>query len=138
MILFAILQSGFLSAYNVENMVIDGAPTIFMAMGLVFVLLLGEIDLSAGTASGTCAVLAAVLLVRHNINWFVAILAAALLGAVIGLFIGWLRAKVGIPSFVITLAAFLSFQGVIVIMVGGNGSILVQDHTSSTRSRARA
>ncbi|MBR7826089.1 ABC transporter permease [Actinospica sp. MGRD01-02] len=128
-ILFAILQSGFLSAYNVENMVIDGAPTIIMAMGLVFVLLLGEIDLSAGTASGLCAVLAAVLLVRHQVNWVVAVFAAGLLGVVIGASIGWLRAKVGIPSFVITLAAFLSFQGVTVIMVGGSGSILVTDHT---------
>jgi len=128
-ILFSILQSGFLSAYNVENMLIDGAPTIIMAMGLVFVLLLGEIDLSAGTASGACAVLAAVLLVRHQMNWVVACIAAGILGALIGAFIGWLRAKVGIPSFVITLAAFLSFQGVIVIMVGGSGSILVQDHT---------
>jgi D-xylose transport system permease protein len=127
-ILFSILQSGFLSAYNVENMVIDGAPTIFMAMGLVFVLLLGEIDLSAGTASGACAVLAAVELTRHHVNWVVAVLAAAVLGVVIGSFIGWLRAKVGIPSFVITLAAFLSFQGVIVIMVGGNGSIILHDH----------
>jgi len=128
-ILFSILQSGFLSAYNVENMIIDGAPTIIMAMGLVFVLLLGEIDLSAGTASGTCAVLAAVLLTRHHTNWIVAVLAAGLVGAVIGWFIGWLRAKVGIPSFVITLAAFLSFQGVTVIMVGGSGSIIIQDHT---------
>ena len=128
-ILFSILQSGFLSAYNVENMLIDGAPTIIMAMGLVFVLLLGEIDLSAGTASGACAVLAAVLLVRHQMNWVVACFAAGILGALIGGFIGWLRAKVGIPSFVITLAAFLSFQGVIVIMVGGSGSILVEDHT---------
>jgi len=128
-ILFSILQSGFLSAYNVENMLIDGAPTIIMAMGLVFVLLLGEIDLSAGTASGACAVLAAVLLVRHQMNWVVACVAAGILGALIGGFIGWLRAKVGIPSFVITLAAFLSFQGVIVIMVGGSGSILVEDHT---------
>ena len=128
-ILFSILQSGFLSAYNVENMLIDGAPTIIMAMGLVFVLLLGEIDLSAGTASGACAVLAAVLLVRHQMNWVVACIAAGILGALIGGFIGWLRAKVGIPSFVITLAAFLSFQGVTVILVGGSGSILVEDHT---------
>ena len=130
-ILFSILQSGFLSAYNVENMVIDGAPTIFMAMGLVFVLLLGEIDLSAGTASGACAVLAAVELTRHQVNWVVAVFAAAVLGVVIGAFIGWLRTKVGIPSFVITLAAFLSFQGVIVIMVGGNGSIILHDHILS-------
>ena len=128
-ILFSVLQSGFLTAYNVENMVIDGAPTIIMAMGLVFVLLLGEIDLSAGTASGACAVLAAVELVRHHMTWGVAVLMAAALGVVIGVFIGWLRAKVGIPSFVITLAAFLSFQGVIVIMIGGQGSIIVQDHT---------
>ena len=128
-ILFSILQSGFLTAYNVENMVIDGAPTIVMAMGLVFVLLLGEIDLSAGTASGACAVLAAVELVRHHMNWVVAVVAAAVLGAVIGGLIGWLRAKVGIPSFVITLAAFLSFQGVILIMVGGSGSIIISDHT---------
>jgi D-xylose transport system permease protein len=128
-VLFSILESGFLSAYNVENMVIDGAPTIIMAMGLVFVLLLGEIDLSAGTASGACSVLAAVELVRHHTNWIVAVVLAAVLGAIIGAFIGWLRAKIGIPSFVITLAAFLSFQGVIVIMVGGSGSILVPDHT---------
>ena len=128
-ILFSVLQSGFLSAYNVENMVIDGAPTIVMAMGLVFVLLLGEIDLSAGTASGACAVLAAVEMVRHQMNWVVSCLAAAVLGVVIGTLIGWLRAKIGIPSFVITLAAFLSFQGVILIMVGGSGSIIVQDHT---------
>jgi D-xylose transport system permease protein len=128
-ILFSILQSGFLDAYNVENMIIDGAPTIVMAMGLVFVLLLGEIDLSAGTASGACAVLAAVLLVRHQMNWVVAVFVAGVLGVIIGGFIGWLRAKVGIPSFVITLAAFLSFQGVTVIMIGGSGSILVQDHT---------
>ena len=73
--------------------------------------------------------LAAVILVRHHMNWVLAVLAAAVLGVVIGAFIGWLRAKVGIPSFVITLAAFLSFQGVIVIMVGGDGSILVSDHT---------
>src|SRR5262245_16882651 len=86
-VLVSILQSGFLSAYNVENIVIDGAPTIIMAMGLVFVLLLGEIDLSAGTASGACAVLATVLLTRNHMNWIVAVLAAGLIGAVIGTFI---------------------------------------------------
>ncbi|HEX4790107.1 MAG TPA: ABC transporter permease, partial [Actinospica sp.] len=89
----------------------------------------GEIDLSAGTASGACAVLAAVELVRHHTNWVVAVLLAAVLGIVIGALIGWLRAKIGIPSFVITLAAFLSFQGVILIMIGGSGSITISDHT---------
>ncbi|MBR7833211.1 ABC transporter permease [Actinospica durhamensis] len=126
-IFFSILKGGFLDAYNVENMVVYGAPTIVMAMGLIFVLLLGEIDLSAGTAGGVCAVLAAVEMVRHQMNWVLAVLLAALLGAIIGMIIGWLRARVGIPSFVITLAAFLSFQGVTIIMVGNSGSILLPD-----------
>jgi D-xylose transport system permease protein len=126
-IFFSILKGGFLNAYNVEDMVVYGAPTIVMAMGLIFVLLLGEIDLSAGTAGGVCSVLAAVEMVRQHVNWFLAVVLAAALGAVIGIVIGWLRAKVGIPSFVITLAAFLSFQGVTIIMVGNSGSILLPD-----------
>jgi D-xylose transport system permease protein len=130
-VFFTILKGDFLDAYNVEDMVVYGAPTIVMAMGLIFVLLLGEIDLSAGTAGGVCAVLAAVEMVRHHVNWVLAAALAAVLGAVIGLIIGWLRAKVGIPSFVITLAAFLSFQGVTIIMVGGSGSILLPDSQKS-------
>jgi D-xylose transport system permease protein len=126
-IFFTILKGDFLSAYNVEDMVVYGAPTIVMAMGLIFVLLLGEIDLSAGTAGGVCAVLAAVEMVRHHVNWVASVALAAALGALIGLIIGWLRAKVGIPSFVVTLAAFLSFQGVTIIMVGDSGSILLPD-----------
>jgi D-xylose transport system permease protein len=126
-IFFSVLKGGFLNAYNVEDMVVYGAPTIVMAMGLIFVLLLGEIDLSAGTAGGVCSVLAAVEMVRNHVNWILAVLIAAVLGAVIGFVIGWLRAKVGIPSFVITLAAFLSFQGVTIIMVGDSGSILLPD-----------
>ncbi|HEV3174324.1 MAG TPA: ABC transporter permease [Actinocrinis sp.] len=117
-IFFVIVHQGFLSAYNVENIVADGAPTIVMAMGLVFVLLLGEIDLSAGTASGVCAALMAVMMARHGQPWWLTFLAAIGTGVVIGFFIGWLRAKVGIPSFVITLAAFLGFQGVTLILIG--------------------
>ena len=81
-------------------------------MGLVFVLLLGEIDLSAGFASGVCAAVLAVTSTRHGLALVGrASLAASPPARVIGLVIGLLVAKVGIPSFVVTLAAFLGVPG---------------------------
>jgi D-xylose transport system permease protein len=128
-IVFAIVHQGFLSAYNVEALVIQAAPIIVMAMGLIFVLLLGEIDLSAGTTGGLCAAVMAVLMQRHGVNWLIGIVAALLVGLVVGLGIGWLRAKVHIPSFVITLATFLAFQGITVILIGGQGSVNLPNNT---------
>jgi D-xylose transport system permease protein len=128
-VVFAIVHQGFLSAYNVEALVIQAAPIIVMAMGLVFVLLLGEIDLSAGTTGGLCSAIMAVLLLRHSWAWWLALIAGLLVGLVIGFAMGWLRARVGIPSFVITLATFLAFQGVTLILVGGQGSVILPDNT---------
>ncbi|MGW7684437.1 sugar ABC transporter permease [Kribbella sp. NPDC054772] len=122
---FSIVHQGFLSAYNLEALVIQAAPIIVMAMGLIFVLLLGEIDLSAGTTGGLCSAIMAVLLLRHHWLWWLAILAGLATGLVIGFGMGWLRAKVGIPSFVITLATFLAFQGATLILVGGQGSVIL-------------
>jgi D-xylose transport system permease protein len=124
---FAVVHQGFLSAYNIEALVIQAAPIIVMAMGLVFVLLLGEIDLSAGTTGGLCSAIMAVLLLRHGWSWWLAIIAALVVGLAIGLGMGWLRARIGIPSFVITLATFLAFQGVTLILIGGQGSVIVPD-----------
>jgi D-xylose transport system permease protein len=107
---FAVVHQGFLSAYNIEALVIQAAPIIIMAMGLIFVLLLGEIDLSAGTTGGLCAALMAVLMLRHGTSWWLAIIAALAAGVVIGFAMGWLRAHIGIPSFVITLATFLALS----------------------------
>ena len=129
-IFFAIVQPGFLSLYNIANLVTQAAPIIILAMGLVFVLLLGEIDLSAGTASGVCAALMAVMIARHNMPWYLAVLAALVTGVVIGFTLGWLRAKVRIPSFVVTLAAFLSFQGIVLLQVGKAGSISLPDQAA--------
>jgi D-xylose transport system permease protein len=126
---FAVVHQGFLSAYNIEALVIQAAPIIIMAMGLIFVLLLGEIDLSAGTTGGLCAAVMAVLLLRHGWPWWLGIIAALVAGVVIGLSMGWLRARIGIPSFVITLATFLAFQGVTLILIGGQGSVILPDNT---------
>ncbi|MEU4290664.1 ABC transporter permease [Kribbella sp. NPDC026596] len=122
---FAIVHQGFLSAYNLEALVIQAAPIIVMAMGLVFVLLLGEIDLSAGTTGGLCSAIMAVLMLRHGAPWWLGVLAGLAVGLVIGFVMGWLRARAGIPSFVITLATFLAFQGATLILVGGQGSVIL-------------
>src|SRR5205814_1199329 len=97
---FSILRPAFLTAGNFANLLAQGSQVVAIAMGLVFVLLLGEIDLSAGYASGVCAAVLAVLLTEHQVPWYLAVLAALLTGAVIGTAIGLLVAKIGIPSFV--------------------------------------
>ena len=128
-VVFAVVHQGFLSAYNIEALVIQAAPIIAMAMGLIFVLLLGEIDLSAGTTGGLCSAITAVLMLRHGTSWWLALIVGLFAGLVIGFGMGWLRARVGIPSFVITLATFLAFQGVTLILIGGQGSVILPSNT---------
>src|SRR5665811_2534707 len=122
--------SSFPSALNLANLFQQGAVVATMAMGLVFVLLLGEIDLSAGVASGVCGSVLAVLLTRAGTPWFVAVAAAIGTGVLIGLLIGLLVARIGIPSFVVTLGAFLAFQGVVLVIIGTRGNISITSPVS--------
>ncbi len=127
---FAIAQSSFASTGNIYNIVREGGPRAIMAMGLVFVLLLGEIDLSAGVVGSAAAIFGVVLSAKHGAPWPLAILGATVFGAVCGLVLGWLRARVGIPSFVVTLAAFIAFQGVeILVMNASTGTLSISDNT---------
>lgn len=126
---FSILRPVFLSNLNFANLLTQSAGSIAIAMGLVFVLLLGEIDLSAGYASGVCAAVLAILLTNQGWPWYGAVAAAMLTGVAIGFLIGGLVAKVGIPSFVVTLAAFLGFQGVVLILLKEGTNISVKDPT---------
>jgi D-xylose transport system permease protein len=127
-LIFAIARPDtFISALNFSNLFAQGAAVIFIAMGLVFVLLLGEIDLSAGFASGVSGAVMAVLLTNHGWDWFTAIPAALITGLVIGFLLGFLVSKVGIPSFVVTLAAFLAFQGVLLVLLGGGTNISIKN-----------
>jgi D-xylose transport system permease protein len=125
-IVFSILRPVFFSAGNFANLLTQGAPITVIAMGLVFVLLLGEIDLSAGFTSGVCAAVLATLLTEWGWSWPVAVLAALLTGLVIGTTIGTLVARVGIPSFVVTLAAFLAFQGTVLLIIGEGGNVPIR------------
>ncbi|MFI6595266.1 sugar ABC transporter permease [Nonomuraea sp. NPDC050536] len=124
---FAIARPAFVTAINFANLFTQGAAVTVIAMGLVFVLLLGEIDLSAGFASGVCAAVLAVTLTNLGLPWYVGVLAAIVTGSIIGIVLGTLVAKVGIPSFVVTLAAFLAFQGLVLVLVQEGTNISIRD-----------
>src|SRR3954471_15450731 len=127
-ILFTVLRPDtFPTPLNITNLLVQAVPISLLAMGLVFVLLLGEIDLSAGVVSGVCAAVMAVLLDRHGVEWYWAVLAAVVTGMVIGLFTGVLVSVVRIPSFVVTLALFLGWQGVTLRIIGQGGTVPVRN-----------
>jgi D-xylose transport system permease protein len=124
---FSIVRPKFLTAGNFANLFTQGAAVTLIAMGLIFVLLLGEIDLSAGFASGVCAAILAILVTNHNQPWYVAVAAAIGTGVAIGFVLGFLVTKIGIPSFVVTLAAFLAFQGLVLLLLKEGTNISVQN-----------
>ncbi len=126
-ILFASLNDKFLTTYNMANLVAQAGSICVMAMGLIFVLLLGEIDLSAGVAGGASATITALMLIDYDWTWWTATLAGLAVGAVIGLAIGSLVAFLGIPSFVVTLAFFLGLQAVPLKLIGAGGSLRFND-----------
>ena len=125
-VLFSVMSPVFLTALNFANLFNQAATLIVLAMGLVFVLVLAEIDLSAGVTAGVAAALLVIAL-HHDVNWIVAILIAIVTGVVIGYFIGVIVAKVGIPSFVVTLACFLAFQGLQLLIIGNGGLYRIEN-----------
>jgi D-xylose transport system permease protein len=124
---FSIARPVFFSAANFANLLGQGAAITVLAMGLVFVLLLGEIDLSAGYTSGVCAALMTVAVSQHGQPWYVGIALGLITGVVIGTVLGMLVAKLGVPSFVVTLAAFLAFQGLLLLIVHEGNIISITD-----------
>ncbi len=117
----------FPSDLNIANLMTQAASISVLAMGLVPVLLLGEIDLSAGVTGGMAAGFTAVAIDRNDMHWTIAVLIGLAVGALVGLVIGLLVAKLGIPSFVVTLAFFLGLQGVILKLIGLGGTVPVRD-----------
>ena len=124
---FGAMSNVFLTPSNFANLLTQAAAVTVIAMGLVFVLLLGEIDLSAGYASGVCGAVLVILVTNHGWAWYTALPLSILVGAVLGYVIGTLVARLGIPSFVVTLAAFLAFQGLLLLLAGEGGTIRIDD-----------
>jgi D-xylose transport system permease protein len=128
-VIFQSLNSNFLTAGNIVNLLIQGAVYMLLAMAEVFVLLLGEIDLSAGFVAGVGGIIAAELVTSEHGSWpwWVACVAALLVCALIGLFMGTIITRLGLPSFVVTLAGLLAFQGVMLSILGNGGTLPIND-----------
>jgi D-xylose transport system permease protein len=120
-ILFSALNPYFFTQGNFANLLTQTATLMMLAMALVFVILIAEIDLSAGVTSGVAMALFILLTNKGGVDWRISILAGLLLGTAIGAMIGFFVAKVGVPSFVVTLGLFLGFQGLQLALLGDGG-----------------
>nr|QOV08991.1 Xylose transport system permease protein XylH [uncultured Micrococcales bacterium] len=118
--LFSTLSPFFLTKLNFANLFLQAAQLTTLAVALVFVILLAEIDLSAGVAAGV-AMDIFYLATFAGVNWIPALGMSLVFGATVGLVLGLFVAKVGVPSFVITLAFYLALQGVALILLGDGG-----------------
>lgn len=121
--IFQSLNSAFLGAENLNNIFVAMVATGMMSVGIIFVLLLGEIDLSVGSVSGVSAAITAVMSVTHGVNEWVAVLTALAAGAVIGALHGFFFARIGAPAFAVTLAGLLFWNGFMLQILGSNGTI---------------
>jgi D-xylose transport system permease protein len=126
-VIFAIANDSFLTAVNLTNLALQTAALGTISVGVVLVLLLGEIDLSVGAVSGVCAAVMAVLSVKQGWNPYLAMIAGLLAGAAIGLFQGTVATRLGIPSFVVTLAGLLAWQGALLEVLGETGTVNLTD-----------
>jgi len=127
--IFGAMSNVFLTPGNFANLLTQAAAVIVIAMGLVFVLLLGEIDLSAGYAAGVSGAVLVILITNHQVAWYIAFPISIVVGGLLGFILGSLIARIGIPSFVVTLAAFLAFQGLLLLLAGEGGTIRIEDKT---------
>ncbi|MGA5220952.1 sugar ABC transporter permease [Streptomyces cinereoruber] len=124
---FQILDPSFLSPRNLSNLSVDIVGMGLIATGLVFVLLVGEIDLSVGALSGFTAAVFAVLNVHHGMPEGLAVLLAVAAGCAAGALHGVIIVKLGVASFAVTLAAALGWSGLLSIVLGGNGTVFFDD-----------
>src|SRR5262245_61930793 len=129
-IFFTLKTNIFFTAVNFSNLIQQMAGTTVIAIGIVFVLLIGEIDLSVGYVSGLASVVVAEMQLPgsgHDFPGLIAMAIAIGVGAVYGLAQGSIIAYVGVPSFVVTLAGLLIAQGLIIKIISGQGAIAIQD-----------
>jgi D-xylose transport system permease protein len=130
-LIFQTKNSNFLTAGNFVNLIVQAAAITTIAMGIVFVLLLGEIDLSVGYVSGVAGVIVALLTFPDNHNVFAAgpaLVLALGAGLAIGVLQGLIITKVGVPSFVVTLAGLLGWNGVVLLLIADKGTVIIQNN----------
>ncbi|MFI5685280.1 sugar ABC transporter permease [Streptomyces sp. NPDC051636] len=122
-IIFQSLNDNFLSPRNLSNLSVDIVGTGLIAVGIVFVLLLGELDLSVGSISGLAAAVFAVLNVNNGVPEWLALIVAVLTGTAAGTVQGFSFARTRVPAFVVTLAGLLTWNGVMLSVLGTSGTV---------------
>jgi D-xylose transport system permease protein len=125
--IFYLQEDRFLSSVNLTNLVLQATAVGLVAVGVVLVLLLGEIDLSVGAVSGLCSAIVAVLAEKEGWSPYLAIAAGVLAGTAIGLFQGSVFTRFGIPSFVVTLAGLLAWPGAQLEVLGKTGTVNINE-----------
>jgi len=128
-IIFQTQNDRFLTSFNLTNLVLQIAAVGTISVGIVLILLLGEIDLSVGAVSGLAAAVVAVLNVKHGWGPVPAVCAGLATGAAIGLLNGFFVTRFGVPSFVVTLAGLLAWQGALLLVLGSTGTVNLSDPT---------
>jgi D-xylose transport system permease protein len=134
--IFQLANDRFLTAVNLTNLMLQVTAIAIISIGVVLVLLLGEIDLSVGAVSGLCAGITAVLTVQNGWSPELGIVAGLLAGTAIGLINGFFNTFFGIPSFVVTLAGLIAWQGALLEVLGETGTVnlppsIITDLTST-------
>ncbi|MBC9729602.1 sugar ABC transporter permease [Streptomyces sp. TRM68367] len=127
-ITFQSLNESFLSPRNLSNLSVDIVGTGLIAVGIVFVLLLGELDLSVGSISGLAAAVFAVLNVNNGVPEWLALIIAVLAGTVAGTVQGFSVAKTRVPAFVVTLAGLLTWNGLMLYILGTSGTVNLDEN----------
>jgi len=126
-LIFQVLNHHFLTPLNLTNLMVQISSTGTISVGVIMVLLIGEIDLSVGAVSGFTAAIMAVLSVKAGVPGAIAVAAAILAGMTIGAFQGFWFARVHVPSFVVTLAGYLGWQGALLYVLGSTGTVNLND-----------
>src|SRR4051812_3941820 len=128
-IIFQTQNDRFLTAGNFVNLIVQMAPYAVIAMGVTFALLLGEIDLSIGFVSGVGGVLTAILLMPDGNELPTAVVMVIVLAAGLGIgtLHGLIITKIGVPSFVVTLAGLLAWNGVVLLLIGSKGTVVLEN-----------
>ncbi|MDN3021486.1 sugar ABC transporter permease [Streptomyces sp. S.PB5] len=136
--IFQLKNDLFLSADNLSDIGYYMSAYGMLSIGLVFVLLLGEIDLSVGSVSGLASTLFAVFVVDHTMNPWLALFLTVLTGAAIGALHGWFFAKIGVPAFVVTLAGLLGWNGLMLWLLGSSGTINIPSDSGPVNVLAKS
>jgi len=121
-VIFQVQDSVFLSAGNLVNLLVQGSVFVLLGMAEIWVLVLGEIDLSVGYVAGIGATITAILSTTHGLPWWVAILGGIATTAAIGALMGTIVIRLRLPSFIVTLAGLLGWEGVLLYLVNANGT----------------